>query len=54
LLAGIPSQSETKFNKILDECAATSTTPWTKRKYNRIFNTLKRYLLEEQGESMTL
>ena len=48
LLSGIPSESEHKFNKILDECSAATVEPWTKRKYNRILNTLKTYLLEEK------
>ncbi|XP_028391665.1 divergent protein kinase domain 1C-like isoform X2 [Dendronephthya gigantea] len=49
LLASIPSQSEEKINKILDECAAQTKIPWTKQKFHRIFKTLKRYLLDEQN-----
>ena len=49
LLASIPSASKKKLNRILDECAAETTIPWTKHKFNRIFNTLKRYLLDEQS-----
>lgn len=48
VLASVPLRSKKKFDAILNECVELTTTPWSKFKYDRIFNTLQSYLLQEQ------